>query len=103
MTSMPAHTVYFLELHVLNTDIFCVLISLSKKSVHHHAPNNISIIVLLKYKIQTRKILDFFGVYGQSPLASLFSIPNQSTLDSFHLTLEIHLVFLLNQWKKNEI
>ncbi|CAM4790447.1 unnamed protein product [Rotaria magnacalcarata] len=40
------------------------------------------------------------GVYGESPLSQIISIPVQSTLDYFHLALEIHLVFLLNQWKQ---
>ncbi|CAF1182194.1 unnamed protein product [Rotaria sordida] len=43
-------------------------------------------------------LIDIGGeVYGQSPLPPLISIPVQSILDYFHLTLEIHLVFLLNQ------
>ena len=32
-----------------------------------------------------------YGVQGMSPLASILSIPKQSTFDYFHLALEIHL------------
>lgn len=32
-----------------------------------------------------------YGVQGMSPLASILSIPRQSTFDYFHLALEIHL------------
>ncbi|CAF1489142.1 unnamed protein product [Adineta ricciae] len=41
----------------------------------------------------------YVGVIGISPLASLISIPKQSNMDYFHLTLEVHLVRLLKNWK----
>lgn len=31
-----------------------------------------------------------YGVHGKSPISKIMSIPLQSTLDYFHLTLEIH-------------
>ncbi|CAF1371378.1 unnamed protein product [Rotaria sordida] len=39
-----------------------------------------------------------FGVVGVSPLASILSIPQQSTFDYFHLVLEIHFRYLLSEW-----
>ena len=51
-------------------------------------------------KQSNTKDFRIYGVYGQSPLSALISIPVQSTLDYFHLALEIHLVFLLSQWKQ---
>ena len=53
-------------------------------------------------QIKQSYIKDFriCGVYEQSPLSLSMAIPMQSTLDYFHLASEIHLVFLLSQWKQ---
>lgn len=55
---------------------------------------------VLEIENSRTKNLRLYGIYGKSPLSTIISIPIQSVLDYFHLTLEIHLGFLLGEWKK---
>ncbi|CAF3701611.1 unnamed protein product [Rotaria sp. Silwood1] len=41
-----------------------------------------------------------YGVLGPSPISSILSIPLQSTLDYFHLALEVHLRTLMCKWSQ---